>query len=337
MRQTIMLLLVFIAMEKSYAQDPHFSQYHASPLTLSPAMTGYMQSDYRIAANFRTQYWSVGSNFSTGTFSYESKINSSTSNGNDGFAIGILGLYDRSSSGGFKSMNLAVSGAYHRVLDMEKTQIISVGFQAAFCTRNLSVNGLSFASQFTSGGFDLTIPNNENNLNSTRSYGDLNTGVAYTFNTGRKKIYLGSALYHISRPNISFYNDTKYKLPMRLGIHAGGKFLTGDNNNYVLLSASYMGQAKATDIIFGGAYGINLGNEENPVDISGGCWYRNKDAIIPYIGMTFGKYQMGITYDVVNSGLKVASPRTGGFELSMKYNGMKKQNPYNLYREGGVF
>lgn len=337
MKMIFKILLVVISIGRCYAQDPHFSQFHASPLTLSPAMTGYMQSDYRVSANFRTQYWSVGSSFATSTFSFENKIKSPNSNGNDGFAIGILGLYDKSSSGGFKSMNLAVSGAYHRVLDFENTHIVSVGFQATFSTRNLNVNGLSFASQFTSGGFDLTAPNNENNLSSNRSYGDFNTGLVYTYNTDKNKMYLGSALYHINRPNISFYNDAKYKLPMRFGIHAGGKFLTGDNNNFVLFSTSYMVQAKATDIILGGAYGINLGNEEKPFDISGGFWYRNKDAIIPYIGMTFGKYQMGLTYDIVNSGLKVASPKTGGFEVSIKYNGMKKKNPYNMYKQGGVF
>lgn len=336
MNKILILAVFLIATNMLSAQDPHFSQFHASPLTLSPAMTGYMQSDYRVAANFRTQYWSIGSSFSTGTFSYESKINKSGGGSNDGFAIGLMGIYDQSSGGAFKSMNLSLSGAYHRALDANKTQILSIGFQASFTSRNLNAYGLTFANQFTSGGFDLTLPNNEMKLNSSRSYGGLNSGLMYSYSTEKNKIYLGGALYNINRPDVSFYNDKPYKLPIRYGMHAGGKLQSGESN-YIQFSACYMKQANATDLIGGAAYVIDLSNEEGNFDISGGCWYRHKDAIIPYFGTSFSNYQLGFSYDILTSGLKSSSPRTGGFEISMKYNGHKKANPYNLYNSGGAF
>jgi Type IX secretion system membrane protein PorP/SprF len=37
------------------AQDPHFSQFFASPLTLNPAFTGKFDGQVRLAANHRDQ------------------------------------------------------------------------------------------------------------------------------------------------------------------------------------------------------------------------------------------------------------------------------------------
>ena len=41
------------------AQDPHFTQYFTSPLTLNPALTGLVQGDLRFAANYRQQWAST--------------------------------------------------------------------------------------------------------------------------------------------------------------------------------------------------------------------------------------------------------------------------------------
>ena len=38
------------------AQDPHFSQFYASPLTLNPALTGKFDGTFRLAANYRNQW-----------------------------------------------------------------------------------------------------------------------------------------------------------------------------------------------------------------------------------------------------------------------------------------
>ncbi|MFN7015385.1 MAG: type IX secretion system membrane protein PorP/SprF, partial [Bacteroidia bacterium] len=56
----ILLYLLMSAFHFSVqSQDIHFSQFLASPLTLSPGTTGHFNGDYRIAANHRTQWRSV--------------------------------------------------------------------------------------------------------------------------------------------------------------------------------------------------------------------------------------------------------------------------------------
>src|SRR5258705_6955704 len=101
------LLLFFFSFTGTVkGQDPHFSQYFSSPLTLNPAMAGYFEGDSRVSTNFRQQWRSIGSPFITGTVSYDSKLLQSRIADNDILALGVLGLFDESLEGGFKSVNL---------------------------------------------------------------------------------------------------------------------------------------------------------------------------------------------------------------------------------------
>ena len=53
----IILLLQIAATGKLMAQiDPHFSQYYAYPLWLNPALTGVINGDSRVNANYKNQY-----------------------------------------------------------------------------------------------------------------------------------------------------------------------------------------------------------------------------------------------------------------------------------------
>jgi hypothetical protein len=51
------------------AQDPNFSQFFASPLTLNPALTGKFDGVYRVAGNYRNQWPTIYNAFTTYTAS----------------------------------------------------------------------------------------------------------------------------------------------------------------------------------------------------------------------------------------------------------------------------
>jgi len=335
MMRKYLFFILLIKCVSAEAQDPHFSQYYASPLTLNPAMTGFTDADSRLDFNFRTQYWSVGKPFTTGTVSYQTNIANNSFPINDKLGVGIMGMYDCSSGGGFKNLNIAASGAYHKALDIDGFKMLTLGFQATLASRKITYEGLYFANQFTSGGFDPSLPTNENYLVSTKTYVDMNVGLLYSYKGESRDFYIGSSLYHFTRPNISFTSDDQYRLPMRLALHAGGRFSVNDNNDDIFFSGAYMGQAGARDEILGVAYGINLSKtEEENFRFTIGTWYRIKESIIPYIGMDYGNLQWGLTYDIVNSDLRLASPKTGSFELSFAYLINKTKNYYNSYQKG---
>ena len=316
------------------AQDPHFTQYFASPMTLNPAMTGYFNGDYRIAANFRQQWWGVGSPYTTNTISYDTKLMQTKIKEKDVFAAGILGLYDQSLSGGFKSINVSATVAYSKALDVDGINNISAGFQFSYATRAIDFSKLNFATQFNGSGFDTNIPTNETISNTRQSYLDINTGMLYTYKTENTEFYLGASLYHLTGPNISFLKNGEYSLPLRFTLHSGSRFKVGDNGNELFVGGLYMDQAGATEKSIGIAYGYSLNNEAT---IYAGSWYRIKDAIMPYLGLNYNSLQAGFSYDIVNSSLKKASPKNGSFELSLNLLIKKPRNYYTNYKGGRIF
>ena len=56
------------------AQDPQFSQYFSSPLSLNPAFTGYYDGTHRIASNFRNQWVGAGDPFTTASVSFDTRV-----------------------------------------------------------------------------------------------------------------------------------------------------------------------------------------------------------------------------------------------------------------------
>jgi type IX secretion system PorP/SprF family membrane protein len=331
--KTILLICVLLSLTAK-AQDPHFSQYFSSPLTLNPAMTGYFKGDYRIAANFRQQWRSIGDPFTTSTISYDTKLLQKKVSENDIFAAGVMALSDQSLSGGFKSINVSASFAYHKMIDEAGEDNIGIGFQGTYASRAIDIGKLNFASQFNGSGFDTNLPTDETFIKTRRSYFDVNAGILYTHKTDNNEFYFGGSFYHLTRPNTSFLKNEKFNLPVRFTAHAGSRFNIGENGNELFIGGLFMEQAGATEKNIGIAYGYNVNNE---VKVYGGTWYRFGDAILPYFGFSYNDFQLGCSYDITNSSLRNFSHKNGSFELSMKLLVTKPVNYYTNYKGGRIF
>ncbi len=51
-----------------------------------------------------------------------------------------------------------------------------------------------------------------------------------------------------------------------------------------------------------------------------GCFYRTKDAIIPYVGLMYNKYKFGLSYDVYQSKMSLSSLRPQTIEFTISTN-----------------
>ncbi len=71
MRKATLLLTIILWSVISFAQDIHYSQFYASPLTLNPALTGVNECNYRIGAMYRNQWKSVTTPYQTPSISFE--------------------------------------------------------------------------------------------------------------------------------------------------------------------------------------------------------------------------------------------------------------------------
>ena len=56
-------VLVFLLKMQCFGQDPHFSQFFSSPLTLNPALTGKFDGVFRAAGNYRDQWPAIDKAF----------------------------------------------------------------------------------------------------------------------------------------------------------------------------------------------------------------------------------------------------------------------------------
>src|SRR5688572_8283353 len=96
MKKILSTLLVTVCLGfVSAAQDPNFSQFFASPLTLNPALTGKFDGVYRIAGNYRNQWPSINNAYTTATVSADFSILKNRISELDQFGIGLMGFTDR--------------------------------------------------------------------------------------------------------------------------------------------------------------------------------------------------------------------------------------------------
>ncbi len=313
------------------AQDVHFTQYFASPLTLNPALTGLTQCDLRLTANYRTQWYSVSNNpYITGAISYDMATMKGKLNNGDAVGVGLLVLYDRSGLGALTNMTAGISAAYHKALGAEKNHYISLGVQGALVQKSIDFNLLKFEDQFdpATGGTPYTTKEAIGNTDLT--YPDFNAGLMYSGRVSEyATAYAGFSVYHLTTPVETFLleggGSGDKTISRRYSAYLGGSFDL--NENMVLYaSALYQEQAAAREVVLGAATGFVLNPGYDPEFSKStilylGGWYRYGDAISPYVAFEWSKMQLGISYDVNISSFTPATNGNGAYEISLTFNG----------------
>jgi len=306
------------------AQDPHFSQFFASPLTLNPAFTGKFDGQWRIAVNHRDQWPSIPKAYVTTSASVDFPILKGKIPENDVFGVGISGVTDASANSALKLNYGSVSLSYHKALDENGYNTIGAGFQGSYNSMVLDITKLTFEDMLTQNGFTGTtsdILTNGRNQN----YFDVNAGVLFSGSSnGQNNYYLGVSMYHINKPQVSF-KDKNWYLTNRMTIHGGGYFPISDAVG-VNLSAIHQMQNKASETVFGGALSLNANSDNvNPTNVYIGSWMRINDAVIPYVGLEIAGLRIGASYDINISNLKAATASRGGSEFSVIYIKRKQE------------
>jgi type IX secretion system PorP/SprF family membrane protein len=315
---TVLFSLTFISAVT--AQDPRFSQFFASPLTLNPALTGRFDGNMRIAGNYRNQWPTINNAFLTYTASVDFAILQNNLPEIDRWGVGIMALGDQQADGVLKNTYYAISTAYHKGLDQDGYHQVAVGFQGTFAQKRLNTANLKFEDQLRSDGFTGITSEIFDPRNLNINYFDLNAGILFSGVTGgNMSYYAGASVYHINRPRESF-TGADFALQPRYTGHVGAYFPVG-NATILHTTGLYQYQAGASEAVIGGALGLVANPNEtiNPTTLYVGSWYRFGDAVIPYVGLEFGAFRVGASYDVNTSQLRSVSQSRGGFEISLIY------------------
>lgn len=299
------------------AQDIHYSQFYASPLTLNPALTGINDCNYRIAGMYRNQWRSVTDPYVTPSVSFD--INNVLQRWikTGVFSAGGLILNDKAGTGELSNMSIMASAAYARPLTASRRLNGSFGLQVGYVQKKLDFTKLLWESQFNGETFDPTLSSNEN-FKDKFSYIDVNAGLYLSyFVSPAADLFGGAAIFHLLPPKESFLNNGNNKLGMRMVGHGGFRYKITEQLS-IIPQVLYMTQTKAQELNLGGSVAYVLNND---VKLFGGAYYRVADAVIPVIGIDYKQIRLGISYDVNISGLSDVSGGRGGFELSLGYTG----------------
>ncbi len=303
-----------------WAQDPHFSQFFSSPMTLNPAFTGKFDGDFRFAANYRNQWPTINRAYETATASIDFHVLKNRIPYNDIWGVGLAGYTDKSAAGAVSFSYYSLSTAYHKGLDEDGYHQLGFGAQATYSNMLINTSKLTFEDQLTPFGFTGVTKETFSGLTLKSNYVDVNAGLLYTASTNdNNNFYAGVSLYHINRPKQYFTSNANYELYPRATFHAGGYFPVGPITT-LHFSGLYSTQAGAHEALIGGAVQFTANpDDDKPVSVYLGAWERIQDAFIPYIGLDFSDWRVGVSYDINTSGLKTASESRGGIELSLIY------------------
>lgn len=325
MRKFFLAILWCSCLQTVSAQDPNFSQFFVSPLTLNPALTGKFNGDFRVAGNYRDQWPEISKAYVTSTISADMGILRGRLSELDTWGVGIMAMTDKTANGVLSSNYIALSTAYHKGIDENGLHQIGIGFQGVYVNKRLDGTKLNFLDELdANGGFTGVSEEPIDDQQINVDHFDFNIGALYNGSTdGYNNFYLGVSAYHINRPKESFTGNIFYQLNPRVTVNAGGAIPIGDRTKTVYLSTLYSNQAGANNIVAGGAIGLLAnGDEDNPTTFYAGLWSRFNnvnDALIPYVGLEFNGFRLGASYDVNISSLKTASQSRGGLEISLVF------------------
>lgn len=331
---------LLLVSNQTFGQDKHFSQFYAAPQTLNPALTGAYNGAYRIGINYRDQWRSVlDQPISTYAFSGDLKFELDYKTGKlkDYASIGLLFFSDRVASFDLNTNQIAVSGAYHKVLSKKYEQYISAGFQIGISQRNVNYENLFFEDQFNQ--IDAySLATSENLPTNNFGFADMALGVNYALKpTDNSQFSIGGSLYHINPVNISFWrksNDPapglikKEILQLKYGLQMSAKILF---ENGIELSPRFLMARQGEHLELN--LGSNIRFPFNTFTPSGfylGSWLRpvqfeekmGIDAIVLFVGVDYSSFLIGLSYDANFTDLIQDQKGIGAFELSVTFLGL---------------
>ena len=309
---TIMALLLFFAASHAIAQvDPHFSQYYADPLWLNPALTGVINGDTRINANYKNQWANINNAYQTGALSVDYRATDKVSLG--------LSILDQSSGGNsFNYFTAYGSFGYAIAISGDGNKRLSFGVQAGIINRSIDLGKLQFGDQYNSQtGFDPGISSYENFSSSATTVFDANAGIFYYDGDPSNTVnaFGGVSAGHLSRPRDPFSDVQSSKIPLRYTLHGGLRIHVNDFFD-ITPNALYIKQQDA-QIKALGAYSEFKLQDDNGLIL--GALYRFGDAAVVDVGYHISSLIIGASYDINTSSLNRATSGQGGIELSLSY------------------
>ncbi len=326
-----LLMLCCATVVQSYAQSPLFSQFYASPLSINPALAGNGDADWRLMGIRRSQWIGSGVDaLNTTSISFDGKLVRQNNNEQNYIGGGVFFLQDKGLGGAYNSNSFNFVVSSHISLDEDDRHGLSGGLGGTYSNTLIDFAQLSFGQQLSSSGFNRALPTNEAYLSAIKPYYSAFAGINYSYTTETSNFDIGFAGYRFISTSRSALEDPNQLDPPRYNFHTDYQAFLSERlvfNANALFVFENKSSTYAAGVNFGKIIGSS-NDDEQPTVLNFGIWYRRQEAIIPYLGLSYGNIQGGFSYDVNASNSKSVMGPLQTFEFSLSFRSpQKRKNP----------
>lgn len=308
-------LIMAITIRSIAQTDPHFTQNYTYPMYVNPALAGSSDGDYRVSSIYRSQWGSISNPYRTMGVSFDTRTNKNIS-------LGASLLNQSAGDGGFNYLTAHATVAYTGVkFGKDNNHRIVLAIQAGVINRRVDASKFKWGEQWNPvTGYNQSNATTESFARTSSTALDVAAGALYFDATPDKKInaFGGFSIFHINKPKdpiISTQGTELNTIPLRYSVHGGVSFNISDRFS-VVPHALYMRQGTASEAMLGTYLQLNVNAE---TDLMIGAYYRNKDAVAPFVGFDYKNFIVGLSYDVNTSKLGATTGNVNSFELSLTY------------------
>jgi type IX secretion system PorP/SprF family membrane protein len=316
MQRWILISIVILISLKAEAQDPGFSQFFANPLHLNPAFAGTTELP-RLVVNYRNQWPSNGTTFSTYSVSYDQLFRKSKT------GLGFQLTRDEELNNVLSSNSAQMAYSYH--LQLTDFSFMTLGLQAGVTLKQFNPGNLVFPSGINQLSGEISEYVAARYPADKKLFPDFGVGAVGQHND----LFWGASVHHLNTPDESVIEgDRKGKLPAKITLHAGTRM---HRLHHGLLSRVF---TLSPNILYqqqGSFKQLNLGIYMIEKSFLFGGWYRNNidirpDAIIALLGFAKEKFQFGYSFDLTLS--ELSNYTYGSHEISLTlFLGQKSEVP----------
>ncbi|MBS3774323.1 MAG: PorP/SprF family type IX secretion system membrane protein [Bacteroidales bacterium] len=290
-----------------FSQDPHFSQFYASPLYMAPSFAGASEKT-RVTLNYRDQWPKIPGLFVTYSFAADHYLNDLNS------GLGVFFMRDDAGDGKISTTNVA--GNYSYKLKISDRWYFQPGLKFYYHQYQLDYSKVVFNDQL---GFDYTNPTSvEITEDEKVTYVDFGSSLMFY----NHKYWIGGMVDHLIKANPSFQDNPNYK-PLIYSLYGGlqiplKKLNFNRSRNSLFAAFHFKSQQQIRQ--------FNLGAYYQKEAFMVGLWYRgiplipktpSNDAVILMLGYSSDNFSIGYSYDATIS--RLITNTGGAHEISLSY------------------
>jgi len=295
----LLAFISFSACTPLLAQDIHFTQFKATPLTLNPAFTGMFNGAARVSALYRTNWKTEQTVYSTVDASFDMPV-MILKNGSY-FAAGGQISHAEGGYGYFNNVAYIGSAAYHQLFGRDSSghhcSDLAFGIQGGYAQQWSNLTNDYFDNQPSP---QMGI---EPFINPYIKYYMVNAGISFSGTISQHLNYtLGLSANNLNRP-VGPTTDVTYdqaNTNLRYTGEAGVNWIV-TNGFSIHPAIIYMEQSTFDNVIAGSEFQYKLTKHPNAIgnilSIFLGGWYRTGNTHMITAGTEAGRLRVGISVD----------------------------------------